>query len=134
MSTVRTGLLRIIGAATLAYGAATARRPGLLARPCGLAGPDGEVGPRTETVLRPLAVRDAVSGLSMTVAPRGPALVTASAVRIASDIGDALLFGTALPGRVRRAGAAITALGWAALTAAALIAPEPAHRAARTPG
>lgn len=129
---MRTGLLRIIGAATLAYGAATAYRPGLLARPCGLVDPHGDVDPHTATVLRPLAVRDAVSGAAMVVAPRGPALVTASAVRIASDIGDAVLFGTALPGRFRRAGAVVTALGWAALTTSALIAPPGlGHRALR---
>ncbi|MEU1708749.1 hypothetical protein ABZ478_25895 [Streptomyces sp. NPDC005706] len=129
---MRTGLLRIIGAATLAYGAATAYRPDLLARPCGLVDRDGDVGPHTAAVLRPLAVRDAVSGLAMAVAPRGPALVTASAVRIASDVGDAVLFGTALPGRFRRAGAVVTALGWAALTTAALVAPAgPGRRALR---
>ncbi|MER6035841.1 hypothetical protein ABT133_18265 [Streptomyces sp. NPDC001835] len=127
---MRTGLLRIIGAATLAYGAATAYRPGLLARPCGLVDRDGDVDPHTAAVLRTLAVRDAVNGLAMTVAPRGPALVTASAVRIASDVGDAVLFGGALPGRFRRAGAVGTALGWAALTAAALIVPAGPGRSA----
>ncbi|WP_205614332.1 hypothetical protein [Streptomyces dangxiongensis] len=118
---MRTGLLRAIGAATCAYGVATAYRPGLLARPCGLVDADGQVGPYTVVVLRPLAWRDAACGLAMLVAPQGPALATATTVRIASDVGDALLFGPVLPGRVRRAGAAVSALGWAALTIAGLI-------------
>lgn len=118
---MRTGLLRAIGAATCAYGIATAYRPGLLARPCGLVDPDGRVGSHTATVLRPLAWRDAATGLAMLVAPRGPALATATTVRVASDVGDAVLFGRVLPGRVRRAGAAVTALGWAALTVAGLV-------------
>ncbi|MFF9087481.1 hypothetical protein ACF1BE_13865 [Streptomyces sp. NPDC014991] len=118
---MRTGLLRAVGAATCAYGVATAYRPGLLARPCGLVDPDGHVGPHTAMVLRPLAWRDAATGLAMLVAPQGPALVTATTLRIASDIGDALVLGPVLPGRVRRAGAAVSALGWAALAIAGLI-------------
>lgn len=83
--------------------------------------PDGRVGPHTAMVLRPLAWRDAATGLAMLVAPQGPALVTATTLRIASDVGDALLLGPVLPGRVRRAGAAVSALGWAALTVAGLV-------------
>ncbi|GGW80384.1 hypothetical protein GCM10010503_67230 [Streptomyces lucensis JCM 4490] len=126
---MHTGLLRTVGALTFAYGVTTACRPELLARPCGLVGPDGDVAPHTAAVLRPLAWRDAASGLAMVVAPEGPALATAAAVRIASDVGDAVLFGSALPGRLRRAGAVVTALGWAGLTVAGLVGrPEPARR------
>ncbi|WP_037874068.1 hypothetical protein [Streptomyces sp. PsTaAH-124] len=117
---MRTGLLRTVGAVTAAYGAVAAYRPGWLARPVGLVDPEGNTHPHTATALRPLAWRDAASGLAMLLAPRGPALVTATAVRIASDVGDAVLFGTGSGGRVRRAGAVVTALGWAAVTVAAL--------------
>ncbi|MER7486574.1 hypothetical protein ABTY20_11885 [Streptomyces sp. NPDC126497] len=104
---MRTGLLRALGATTCAYGVAAACRPGLLARPLGLVDPHGRVDPRSALAVRPLAWRDAATGLAMLVAPEGPALATAAAVRIASDVGDAVLFGAALPDRVRRAGAAV---------------------------
>lgn len=122
---MRTELLRALGAATFAYGAATAYRPGLLARPLGLVDQQGRVGPYTAMVVRPAAWRDAATGLAMLVAPEGPALTTASVVRIASDVGDAVLFGAALPGRVRSVAATVTALGWAALTVAALAGNRP---------
>ncbi|GHD93410.1 hypothetical protein [Streptomyces naganishii] len=124
---MRTELLRTIGAATAAYGIAVACRPDWLARPTGLVGPEGNTGPHTAMVLRPLAWRDAASGLAMLLAPAGPALVTATAVRIASDVGDAVLLGTTLPSRVRRAGTVVTALSWAALALAALAAPDHAE-------
>ncbi|MFF5858341.1 hypothetical protein ACFY8B_22375 [Streptomyces sp. NPDC012751] len=117
---MRTGLLRIIGAVTFVYGVAAAYRPALLARPTGLVDPHGAVGVRTVTVLRPLAWRDAATGLAMVLAPEGPALATAGAVRIASDVGDAFFFGAALPGWFRRAGAVVSAGAWAGLTAASL--------------
>ncbi|MFC8100153.1 hypothetical protein [Streptomyces sp. NPDC057363] len=44
---MRTGSLRLLGAARCAYGLVTARRPGLLARPSELADPHGDVGPHT---------------------------------------------------------------------------------------
>ncbi|MGF1240071.1 hypothetical protein ACQSME_22800 [Streptomyces sp. 2-6] len=120
MPSVRTGLLRVVGAATTAYGVTAVRRPDWLARPVGMAGEQGGTHPYTAMALRPLAWRDAAGGLAMLLAPAGPALVTAAAVRIASDVGDAVLFGRTVTGRVRRAGAVASALGWAALTAAAL--------------
>ncbi|MFE1752935.1 hypothetical protein [Streptomyces anandii] len=125
---VRTELLRTVGAATAAYGIAVACRPDWLARPTGLADPEGGTGPHTAMVLRPLAWRDAASGLAMLVAPAGPALATAAAVRIASDVGDAVLLGTTLPSRIRRVGTVVTALSWAALTLMALLAQPPTER------
>ncbi|MFQ6142373.1 hypothetical protein ACLMNJ_04755 [Streptomyces seoulensis] len=122
MPSVRTGLLRVIGAATAAYGVAAACRPDWLARPVGMVGEQGDTHPHTDMALRPLAWRDAADGLAMLLAPAGPALLTAAAVRIASDVGDAVLFGRTVTGRFRRAGAVAGALGWAALTAAALAA------------
>ncbi|MEV7128356.1 hypothetical protein [Streptomyces sp. NPDC093260] len=118
---MRTGLLRVVGAATTAYGVTAVRRPDWLAGPVGLTGEHGRTHPYTALALRPLAWRDAAGGLAMLLAPAGPALATAAAVRIASDVGDAVLFGRAVTGRVRRAGAVASALGWAALTAAALV-------------
>lgn len=119
---MRTGLLRVLGAATAAYGVLGARRPDWMARPIGMVDSQGRTHPYTAMALRPLAWRDAACGLAMLLAPRGPALVTAAAVRVASDVGDAVLFGTTVHGRVRRAGAVVSAAGWAALTVAALAA------------
>ncbi|MFB7596564.1 hypothetical protein [Streptomyces sp. NPDC056160] len=127
---MRTGLLRSVGAATAVYGVVAAYRPDWLARPVGLVDPEGNTHPHTAMALRPLAWRDAASGLAMLLAPRGPALVTATLVRIASDVGDAALFGTGVTGRVRRAAAVATALGWTAVTVAALAASREAGPAA----
>jgi hypothetical protein len=119
---------------TAAYGIAAAYRPNWLARPAGLVDEQGATRPHTAMALRPLAWRDAASGLAMLLAPRGPALVTATAVRIASDIGDAVLFGASVTGRVRRAGAVASAAGWAALAVAGLVArPRPGGAAAPCP-
>ncbi|MET7451501.1 hypothetical protein ABZT03_06300 [Streptomyces sp. NPDC005574] len=123
---MRTGMLRALGAATLAYGLATTYRPGLLARPCGLVDPQGRVDPHTALVVRPLAWRDAATGLAMLVAPQGPALVTATSLRIASDVGDAVLLCRGLPGRTRRVAGTASALGWAGLAVAALTGTPPA--------
>ncbi|MEU3513373.1 hypothetical protein ABZ733_37150 [Streptomyces longwoodensis] len=119
---MRTGGLRVQGVATFACGVATAYRPALLARPAGLVDAQGAVEPRTPLVLRSMARRDAAVGLAMVracltipvvvhgvgrqtrrvrqaLAPQGPALTAAGAVRVASDVGNALFFGRALRGR-----------------------------------
>ncbi|MEU3063881.1 hypothetical protein AB0P12_26630 [Streptomyces subrutilus] len=100
-----------MGVATLGYGVAVACRPQVLARPCGLP----EQG-SPALLIRALGVRDAVIGAAMLAVPEGPALRTAVLCRVAVDAGDALLFGTFLPGRTERAKAASAALGWAALS------------------
>ncbi|WP_148591379.1 hypothetical protein [Streptomyces sp. WAC01526] len=100
---MKVGLLRAVGVATAVYGAAVAAVPDLLARPSGLADEEGRTGRATRTSLRPLAWRDAVSGLAMAMAPDGPALRTAAYVRIAADFGDAVLLGATLPGHRQRA-------------------------------
>ncbi|MER7757321.1 hypothetical protein [Kitasatospora sp. NPDC097643] len=115
-------LLRLTGAATAAYGLAVARWPGLLARPSGLAGADGAVAPEVAACLRPLAFRDAASGLAMALAPGESALRTAALVRIASDLGDAALLGTVLPQRRHRVMAVVVSVGWGALSVAGLLA------------
>ncbi|MEV7471039.1 hypothetical protein AB0O20_31710 [Streptomyces kronopolitis] len=119
---MKVSLLRAVGVATAAYGVAVAAAPGLLARPSGLAGDDGRTAPGIRTSLRPLAWRDAVSGLAMALAPDGPALRTAAYVRIAADFGDAVLLGATLPGRARRVGAVAVSVGWGALSVAGLLA------------
>ncbi|MEU8776859.1 hypothetical protein [Streptomyces sp. NPDC048606] len=114
-------MARILGVATLGYGAAIAWRPRLLTRPCGLA----EDAP-TVLLTRALGVRDAVIGAAMVVVP-APALPTVVLARTAVDLGDALVFGLALPGAAARSKAAGVALTWAGLCAWTLTtAPAPA--------
>lgn len=117
---MNTRLLRLTGAATALYGLAVAVRPALLARPSGLVDEAGEVAPDTEVCLRPLAWRDAASGLAMVLAPDGDALRTAALVRIAADFGDAVLLGGTLP-RERRVTAVAVSVGWGTLSAVGLL-------------
>ncbi|MCP9210708.1 hypothetical protein [Streptomyces cucumeris] len=121
---MRVGLLRTVGTATALYGVAVTAWPALLARPSGLVDAQGRTEPATRVSLRPLGLREAASGLAMAVAPRGPALTTATALRIAADLGDAGLLGRTLPGRERRAAAVAVSVGWAALSVVGLLAPE----------
>ncbi|WP_129841361.1 hypothetical protein [Streptomyces sp. RFCAC02] len=112
-------LLRSVGAATALYGVAVIARPGLLGRPSGLG--DGEP---VRIGLRPVGLRDAANGTAMVLAPRGPALACAAALRVASDLGDALVLGRTLPSRPKRWGAVAVSLGWGALSVAGLLLPE----------
>lgn len=121
MGTMRVGLVRTVGAATALYGVAVTAWPDLLAKPSGLADRTGSVAPATRTSLRPLAWRDAASGLAMVVAPEGPALRTATLVRIAADFGDAALLGLTLPDRSRRIKAVAVSVGWGALSVVGLL-------------
>lgn len=120
---MRVGLLRAVGAATAAYGLVVTARPELLARPSGLVDDDGRTAPATRIALRPLAWRDAASGLAMLCAPRdGAALRTATLLRIAADFGDAALLGATLPDRGTRRKAVAVSLGWGALSVVGLLA------------
>jgi hypothetical protein len=116
------GLLRTVGAATAAYGVAVTTLPALLARPSGLVDTRGGTTPHTRTALRPLAWRDAASGAAMLLAPAGGALRTAALLRIAADLGDAVLLGATLPGRATRRKAVAVSVGWASLSVAGLLA------------
>ncbi|GAB3106270.1 hypothetical protein GCM10027160_01630 [Streptomyces calidiresistens] len=129
---MRESYLRLIGAATAAYGLAVAVRPELLARPSGLVDRIGQVAPETATSLRPLAWRDAANGLAMALAPNRSALKAATALRIASDFGDAVLLAATLPERRHRIGAVAVSVAWGALSVAALASRPPAD-AARVP-
>lgn len=119
---MKVGLLRAVGVATAVYGVAVTALPALLARPSGLVDEEGRTERATRTSLRPLAWRDAVSGLALAVAPEGPALRTAAYVRIAADFGDAALLGATLPGRDRKLAAVAVSVGWGALSVAGLLA------------
>ncbi|WP_330477602.1 hypothetical protein OG301_11595 [Streptomyces platensis] len=119
---MKVGLLRAVGVATAVYGAAVTAVPALLARPSGLVDEEGRTGRATRISLRPLAWRDAVSGLALALAPEGPALRTAAYVRIAADFGDAVLLGATLTGRDRKSAAVAVSVGWGALSVVGLLA------------
>ncbi|MER5971352.1 hypothetical protein ABT112_16705 [Streptomyces sp. NPDC002055] len=125
---MRVGFLRLIGAVTAAYGVAVATRPEWLARPSGLVDDAGRTAVETAISLRPLAWRDAANGLAMAVAPEGAALRAATVLRIASDLGDAVLLGATLPGRATRVKAVAVSVGWGALSVAALLSRPPGDR------
>jgi hypothetical protein len=107
---------RLLGALTLAYGAAVAARPQVLTKPAGLetaAGPS----PRVRRVARAIGMRDVLSGAAMVLAPAGRPLQRAVAVRVACDLGDVIGFGLGSPGARSKAKAVGAAAGWALLCA-----------------
>ncbi|WP_086819691.1 hypothetical protein [Allokutzneria sp. NRRL B-24872] len=110
-------LTRVLGAATAAYGIATAVRPQVLAKPCGLTTPSGDVTASVRTLITAIGMRDTAIGAAMLFAPPGRAQRVAVLTRVASDAADALVFGLTLPDRRARGKAAGVAAGWAALCA-----------------
>lgn len=113
-------MARVLGAATAAYGAATLVAPAVLARPTGLVDGRGRVGWRAAVLVRALGVRDALSGVSMVLAPGGPPLRLALLLRAGADLGDAAVFGLSLRDGAARRQAAAVASTWGVLNLAAL--------------
>ncbi|MGW5740591.1 hypothetical protein [Amycolatopsis sp. NPDC003861] len=116
-------LTRVLGVATAAYSATIIAAPKVLAKPCGLTTPTGEVPPAARTLIGGIGARDAAIGLAMLFAPPGRPLTVALAARVASDTADALIFGTGLPDRSARKKVAVFALAWAAVCAASSLVP-----------
>jgi hypothetical protein len=107
-----TWLPRLLGAATAAYSVAVLVRPSVFLRPTGLAARMPP--PALATAARAVAGRDLVSSVAMAIAPSGPALRAAIAVRVGCDASDALLFAVALRGRPRAKAVGVAA-GWGVL-------------------
>ncbi|WP_460855350.1 hypothetical protein [Nocardiopsis coralliicola] len=84
---------RVLGLFTAAYAVWVIADPAALTGPLGMPADD----PGTEVLVRTMLVRDAACGAAMLLAPYGAPLLTAIAIRVASDLGDAVLFGTLLP-------------------------------------
>jgi hypothetical protein len=110
-------LPRVLGVITAAYSVVIVARPEVLAKPCGLTGPDGTAPPAVRTLIGGIGVRDVAIGTAMALAPRGPALRAAVAARVFADAADAAVFGARLPARERRPQVVGFALFWAALCA-----------------
>ena len=108
---------RALGAAPAGYAITTLVRPSVLARPAML-GSSGSV----DVLVRAVGARDAASGLAIAIAPAGTPQRLALAVRVLSDLGDAVSFGTAdLPAEARRKAVGV-ALVWGAVNALAFAA------------
>ncbi|MFC9358455.1 hypothetical protein ACFTZB_18040 [Rhodococcus sp. NPDC057014] len=110
-------LPRVLGVLTAAYSTAIIVSPRLLAKPCKLTRTDGGVPSAVATMIRAVGIRDAASGLLLALAPQGAALRGALAVRVAADLGDAVVFGLALPDTATKAKVAGFAAAWGALCA-----------------
>jgi hypothetical protein len=107
---------RLLGALTLAYGAAVAARPRVLTGPAGLE-TAARPSPRARRIARAVGMRDVVSGAAMVLAPAGRPLQRAVAVRVACDLADVVGFGLGSPGARNKAKAMGAAAGWALLCA-----------------
>ncbi|MET9887327.1 hypothetical protein ABZZ20_30160 [Streptomyces sp. NPDC006430] len=121
-------LNRVLGMATALYGVGIALRPRWLAAPCGLPmRADGSVPPATRVLVAALGARDAAIGAAMVAARDARSRRLVTACRIASDLSDALVFGTMPAGdRASRTKAAAIALSWGALCAWSLRTPPTA--------
>src|SRR5947209_15738659 len=95
-------LPRVLGVLTAAYSVVIIARPEVLARPCGLTGPGGRASAAVRTLIGGIGARDVAIGTAMVLAKRGPALQTAVAARVFSDVADAVVFGLQLPDRGQR--------------------------------
>ena len=110
-------LSRILGGLTAAYGAAVLVKPMVLAGPTELA-PSGTPGRGVAALSRGVGARDLASGLAMVLARTPEARRTAIAVRVLSDVGDVVVFGTSLPSASARRKAAAVGVLWGGLCAA----------------
>ena len=110
-------LSRVLGVATIAFGALEFAKPDLWAKPTGIVGPspgDADLAPD------PRAPATSSPAWRWPLAPAGPALRAATLFRIVSDSTDALAFGLNAPGARLKAKAVGAALGYAALNALSL--------------
>lgn len=123
-STSSLPLTKILGALTASYAAAVLVKPKVLAGPCELTAPGGGVSRSTAALCRAVGVRDLASGLAMVLAPTPGAARLAIAVRVASDLGDTVVFGTSLPSRGARVKAAAVGIVWGGLCAASALTLE----------
>jgi hypothetical protein len=110
---------RLLGAATAGYSVALLVRPQVLLKPVGL--PDTAEG---RLLARSMGARDAVSGITMMLAPAGATRRAAVAARAAADWADGASFGAALAGQPTRRKAVGWAAAWGTLCALGLLLDE----------
>ncbi|QBI54331.1 hypothetical protein [Streptomonospora litoralis] len=110
-------LARFLGAVTIAFSVAIIARPRLMADPSGHTAPNGRVPHDVRLLMYAIGVRDMALGALMLGAPNPPAMRAALAARVASDLGDLVVFGTRLPRPGQRLKVGTAAGGWAAVCA-----------------
>lgn len=110
---------RILGLLTLGYGAYTALRPTSLINAVRLEPPLDAQSSKGRALGTAIGVRDTVSGISMLVAPPGPALIGAVAIRIGCDLADVAFFGRVAPSDAKIKVVGVAA-AWALLCASSL--------------
>lgn len=119
---------RVMGAVTVGYALLVLIDPAVMTGAIGLS-QDG-VDPDLALLTRTMLVRDLACGLAMVFVPAGWPLLTAIAIRAASDLGDALIMGTALPTDADRTAALLVAGGFGLLCALSALGarrrPDPA--------
>ncbi len=120
----RLSAVRVVAAMTVAYSIAITIAPRLLAGPCRLVGPDGQVPTGIATLIRSVGVRDAAPAAVLLLAPPGAAASTLTAARVVSDAADAVWFGLLPLDSSQRAKIGGAAAGWAAVEALAQLADQ----------
>lgn len=120
---------RVMGAATVGYATLVIINPETMTGAIGLS--DGAAEPGIEVLTRTMLARDLACGAAMMFAPAGWPLLTAIGIRVASDLGDAVIMGTSLPTSEDRNAALLVAGGYGVLCAlSALGARRPVSRVA----
>lgn len=114
-------LTRALGGATAAYGVLIIVEPVALAKPCGLTTRTGQVSATMRMLISAIGARDAAIGSAMLWASSGSGARAALWARVASDVGDAAIFGLMLPEKKARRKVASFAAGWASLCAASAL-------------
>lgn len=104
-----------MGAVTVVYAVAVLVHPETMTDPLGLS--DGTATADQELLTRSMLARDLACGLAMMFVPAGWPLLTAIGIRVASDLGDAVIMGTGLPTAPERMSALLVAGGFGVLCA-----------------
>lgn len=106
---------RVMGAITVGYALLVPVSPEVMTDAIGLS--HGAAAPDLALLTRTMLLRDLACGLAMVFAPAGWPLLTAIAIRVASDLGDALVMGAGLPTDADRCAALVVAGGFGVLCA-----------------
>lgn len=98
---------RLMGAITVVYAVYVLVSPEAMTSPIALSGDEPDAG--LALLTRGMLARDLACGLAMMLVPAGWPLGTAIAIRVASDLSDALIMGTGLPTAEARTSAVLVA-------------------------
>lgn len=114
--------LRVLGLATVGFGALSLAKPEIPARLLGQTDPSGA--PQSGAVMTSYVagVRDVVSGLSLLLLPAGKLRAAAVVARVAFDVGDGLLLPRSIPDPRTQQALRTSAFGFAGACALAGVA------------